>query len=577
MKKMYHAIKAVSIGGKSYNSGEIVWSENSHPSLRPIAGNLFKWKSPEKKLPESPYFCGENPVVSVIITFHNQLKFVQECLDSFKNQSLKLPYEMIVVVDASQQDEVATIRAQYPKVRVYATDYANANLARNYGLEQTTADIVTFFDGDDYVFGTYLEKLYHALTPEGVHNIDFSYARFEHDMFGLKQGKLPRCNIFEWSESWAKYSPITNTPIMIWKSVCPLWGNDLKVFQDAAFGLELVKRGLKGKHIREKLWYYREHEENSNHISGYMKYRESELELMSKEYGLKREKAEVTFVSLLCRDEVLDEYFAQIKHLGLPKQTHWFIMVDSNDDAFIDKIKEYQEKHEYQFLSSRMFVTGETNEAYSRDFETRGMRIANFIKLIINQVAERIGGTEFFFMVEDDTIAPKNAYRDLKPLMKDPKVAYASGIEPGRGYSRHTGVCYLKENEKGEIWERNIPSMQNSKGKIRSDIIPIEGGGWYCWIGRTSQMADFIFHKKFRCVDGKMLGPDVMMVYDLVKFGFKALCNMAVQCSHYCPDQKKWLHASEGVGYRIEYYQRNDGIWRMKMYKNDGSFFEMTQ
>lgn len=567
MKRKYFAERRVTVNGKTYNPGDIIWHEVDLPGIRRA---LVPAKAViQAKLPESTFFCAKDPKISVIVTFHNQIGFVSDCMESFKRQSIKVPYEMIVVVDQSTEGEASYVRSKYPHARIFEVDFGNANAARNFGLEQAQSDIVTFFDGDDYAYGRYLEKMHSTLvqSPE----TSFVYSRFEHDLFGLEKGNLPRCNIFEWSESWAKFSPITNTPVMIWRKECPRWDTQFKAFQDAAFGLELVARELKGKHIREKLWFYRHHKESSQFMPDYLKYRGDELKIMEKRFGLETKKAEVTFVSLLCRDEVLDEYFEQIPTLGLPSATHWFIMVDSDDEAFIDKIKKYQKRYEGLFLSSRMFVTGETNAAYSRDFEERGMRIANFIKVIINQAFERIGGSEFLFMVEDDTLAPKKAFKKLLPLMEDENVAYASGIECGRGWSRHTGVCTLDFDKSGEIVQRNIPDMQN-KG-----IMPIAGGGWYCWIGRTQQLRDFIDHRPMRCIDGKMLGPDVMMVYDLVQYGFKALCDMSVQCKHYCKDQKRWLDASEGVGYRINYYQRpEDGKWRMKMYRTDGTFHEMT-
>jgi len=562
MIRKYCAKKSITVGGRTYNVGDIVESEFDLPGLERIE------REPEpkpeiKKLAKNSFFCNGEPETSVIVTFHNQERFVHKCLESFERQNFDKPYEVIAVIDANKEDECGYIKKNFPGVRVFNVSYGNANKARNFGLDQAKGKYVAFFDGDDYVFGNYLLKLRQALetNPQAV----FSYARFEHDLFGLKTGKLPRCNIFEWNESWIDYSPITNTPIFIYKDKAPRWDERFEIMQDSGYCLSLKKAGFSGVHVREELWHYRNHEGgiwNQENITGRKK---RAVDILEAEYGLKTVTAKVTFISLISRDVVLDEYFGQIKKLGLPKGTHWFILVDSNNEEFINKIKKYQKENEKQFLSSRMFVTGEQNLSDSRDFESRGMRIANFIRIIINQAAERVGGSEFLFMVEDDTLAPKNAYKKLLPLIsRGHNTVYASGIECGRGFTKHTGVCWLKKDGKGEITGRTIPSM-----KTIGNIIEIGGGGWYCWIGRARQLQHWTTKMPMRCFDGKMLGPDVMMIHDLHKFGYSCLCNTTVQCKHYDEKRKIWLPASDGKGYDIEYYKAEGDIWKMTLKETD--------
>lgn len=554
MLKKYHAKRTITVDGKTYNSGDIVMAGFDLPGLERIyEPEEVKIK---KKVSSSPFFGKENPVISVIVTFHNQEQFIRDCLNGFICQTVKVPYEIIAVVDKSDQGEAELIQKEFPGVLVFKSDAGNACVARNRGIIMSKGTYLAFFDGDDYPFGQYLEKLFDA-----VQDADFSYSRFEHIKFGYRKGILPRCNIFEWSDSWSDYSPITNTPIMIRKERAPLWDERFELMQDAAYCLAMKQNGLKGKHVREELWHYRVHSGNAWGQKLAQEKRMRAQTILKTSYGWKgQKKANLTFVSLISRDVVLDEYFNQLKTLGMPSNTHWLIIVDSNSEQFIDKIKGYQKKHESLFLSSRMFVTGEDSLAYCRDFESRGMRIANFIKIIINDTAKKFGGTPYLFMVEDDTLAPKDAFKKLEKLSKkNLNVAYASGIECGRGYTRHTGVCTLTTDDSGEIIKRHIPKMQD-KG-----IIPIQGGGWYCWIGNTEKLLDYINQRPMRCYDGKMLGPDVMMVYDLREMGYECYCDLSVQCQHYDERGKKWLDASIGKGWEIDYYQDADKKWKMNL------------
>jgi len=204
-----------------------------------------------------------------------------------------------------------------------------------------------------------------------------------------------------------------------------------------------------------------------------------------------------------------------------------------------------------------MFVSWEKNLAYDRDFESRGMRVANFIRIIINQINEKIGGSDYVFMVEDDTRAPVKAFEKLWRTMEYEKnLAYISGIECGRGFTKHTGICRLIKDESGEIIGREIPKMKES------GIVEIGGGGWYCWIGRSDMLNEYIEKGKMRCFDGKMLGPDVMMIHDMREMGMDCLCDLSVQCDHYDDKRSVWLPASTGKGYDIRYYL-DDGKWKM--------------
>ena len=557
MMKKYFATRSMSVDGRTYNQGDIVWSEIDVPGLQRADGyETAKEIQKRRRVPQNKLFGSAEPMISVVVTFHNQAEFVRDCIGGFQRQTIGEPYELVAVIDKSDENEAEILKKEYPQVRVFEADFGNADKARNYGRTKIKGDYIAWWDGDDYPFSEYLEKLKNRMDETGA---DFAYARFEHQLYGLEKGKLPRCNVFEWSESWVRFSPITNTPILIKRRVAPIWNEDIDIMQDTAYGLELMHQGLTGVHVREVLWHYRHHQKSVWNAAGIKEKRAKSEQVLRDQYGWRQDEAEVTFVSLISRDEVLDEYFGQIPHLGLPKKAHWFILVDNNEEWFIDKVKGYQKQYSGQFLSSRMFVTGQKNEADSRDFEVRGMRIANFIRVIINQANERIGGTPYLFMVEDDTLVPKNAYKRLTPLINRTKqTAYASGIECGRGYTRHTGICWLKKDDKGEIIGREIPKMK------KRGIEKIGGAGWYCWIGRVDYLKDFIDHNTMRCFDGKMLGPDVMMAHDLTEMGYDCFADLSVQCQHYDSRRRIWLDAMEGKGYDIDYYLEG-GKWKMKL------------
>jgi len=124
-------------------------------------------------------------------------------------------------------------------------------------FEQTKGKYICYFDGDDFPYPQYLEKLYNKLKDNPDYNL--SYSRFDYQEAGPGKFLIPSCNHFEWSESWIKYACIVNTPTMIKREIAKKakWETKLSSYEDYAFGLALVKAGAKGIPVREKLWHYR--------------------------------------------------------------------------------------------------------------------------------------------------------------------------------------------------------------------------------------------------------------------------------------------------------------------------------
>ena len=101
--------------------------------------------------------------VSVIVPVYNVEKYIDKCLDSLVNQTLK-DIEIIVVNDGTKDNSQKIIDKyvkKYPK-KVFSFKKKNGGLssARNYGLKHATGKYVGFVDSDDYVEYDMYEQLY---------------------------------------------------------------------------------------------------------------------------------------------------------------------------------------------------------------------------------------------------------------------------------------------------------------------------------------------------------------------------------------------------------------------------------
>lgn len=102
-------------------------------------------------------------LVSIIVPVYNVRNYIEKCLDSLVNQTLK-DIEIIVVNDGSPDDSQVIIdqyTQKYPTlIKSYIKENGGLSDARNYGMKKAIGDYIAFVDSDDYVDNTMYEKLY---------------------------------------------------------------------------------------------------------------------------------------------------------------------------------------------------------------------------------------------------------------------------------------------------------------------------------------------------------------------------------------------------------------------------------
>ena len=101
--------------------------------------------------------------VSVIVPVYNVEKFIDKCLNSLVNQTLK-EIEIIVVNDGSSDNSQKIIDEyvkKYPnKVKSFIKENGGQGSARNMGMEKAVGEYISFVDSDDWLDLNTLEKMY---------------------------------------------------------------------------------------------------------------------------------------------------------------------------------------------------------------------------------------------------------------------------------------------------------------------------------------------------------------------------------------------------------------------------------
>lgn len=104
------------------------------------------------------------PRVSVIVPVYNTEKYLSQCLESLKKQTLH-EIEFIVIDDGSA-DNSYQIMQEYAKqdkrFKIFQQENQGVGKTRNKGLDLAKGEYIGFVDSDDYVSPNYFEKLYNV-------------------------------------------------------------------------------------------------------------------------------------------------------------------------------------------------------------------------------------------------------------------------------------------------------------------------------------------------------------------------------------------------------------------------------
>ena len=100
--------------------------------------------------------------ISVIVPVYNVYDYLDKCLNSLVNQTLK-DIEIIVVNDGSKdksQEIIDKYQKKYKNIKAYKKENSGLSDTRNYGLKYVNGEYITFVDSDDYLELDMYEKMY---------------------------------------------------------------------------------------------------------------------------------------------------------------------------------------------------------------------------------------------------------------------------------------------------------------------------------------------------------------------------------------------------------------------------------
>ncbi len=108
--------------------------------------------------------------LSIIVPVYNAEEFLEKCLMSLKNQTLK-DIEILLVDDGSTDNSYEickSFEASDSRIRVFKQENSGQSAARNRALSVSKGEYIAFTDSDDWVDCDFYEKLLEAAIRYGA-------------------------------------------------------------------------------------------------------------------------------------------------------------------------------------------------------------------------------------------------------------------------------------------------------------------------------------------------------------------------------------------------------------------------
>ena len=123
-------------------------------------------------------------MISVIVPLYNVEEYLEECLESIKNQTYS-NIEVILVNDGSTDNSQAICeRYCQQDPRFHLINQANKGLsgARNRGMTESKGELITFVDSDDVLKEDMLEQLIKQVTSDDIDIVECWYTNDQEEL-----------------------------------------------------------------------------------------------------------------------------------------------------------------------------------------------------------------------------------------------------------------------------------------------------------------------------------------------------------------------------------------------------------
>ncbi len=142
------------------------------------------------------------PKISVIIPVYNAEKYLAKSIESVLNQSLK-DIEVICIDDGSTDKSLEILENYADKdkrIKIFRQKQSGPANVRNLGIDNSSSDIITFLDADDWVYSeNSYEKIYNEMKADNLDLLAYNHYEYNNELAALLPDAL-RKYIFEYDD-----------------------------------------------------------------------------------------------------------------------------------------------------------------------------------------------------------------------------------------------------------------------------------------------------------------------------------------------------------------------------------------
>lgn len=211
--------------------------------------------------------------LSVIIPIFNVENYLEECLDSVCNQTLK-DLEIICIDDGSTDDSPKILKnyaSKDDRIKIISKSNGGQASARNIGIKEATGEYIAFVDSDDFIEPTMFEKLYQKAKNKDLDIVMCKIATYDNQTTEIRDNVWYYMlgifrdfdkDIFNHKDTFDFTCEIAVTPYnKIYRSSLIKDNNILfpegLIFEDEKFFYDVYLRANKVSIVDEFLYYYR--------------------------------------------------------------------------------------------------------------------------------------------------------------------------------------------------------------------------------------------------------------------------------------------------------------------------------
>lgn len=204
-----------------------------------------------------------NNKTSIIVTSHNYAEYLEKCIDSLVNQTVK-PLEIIIINDSSS-DNTSEIVKKYEGVeiiRYHEVSFGCAQRSRNFGLEKAKGEYILNMDADNYLHKKFIEKTQKVLDFDS----DIHLVYTDHIVFGDDNLIAQTAQGSHWISKNFNYDSLRHmnyidTTSLVRREGFEGFDENVKRFQDWDAWLSFLK-GKQAKRVSKPLLFKRLHKKS---------------------------------------------------------------------------------------------------------------------------------------------------------------------------------------------------------------------------------------------------------------------------------------------------------------------------